>query len=252
MNIIADGEEISRCQEVVKTVFGKRAAESKVVRIGFPGGSLHGTAHWLPELEVWGSFELEDTRHWNAFGLGNPFDLTNNVPISIEVNPPFDGINRRVQGAFATDEAGTRYLLHRGKIGGTKVNISREDFLGAFRKFGAVREAWDGTTTAEFAVVGIIDEDAFPEQAAAFVRFADSYKRNPGLAGIGTGTIPGYTPEFTESKLIPPRDAVLADCRHGIVVDALRRQHKAGINGWNIDSSILRLVKSKLRWLYLK
>jgi hypothetical protein len=88
-----------------------------------------------------------ENRYWCTFGTGEPAEGVS-LSIVCEVNIPIEGINRRVAGAFARDEAGLVCLLHGGKVGGGKARVGKETFLEYFTDGRRVPVRWhDGQET---------------------------------------------------------------------------------------------------------
>lgn len=99
---------------------------------------------------------------WNGFGIGAPV-ANKKVSLAAEINFPAYGINRALSGAFARDEDGRIFVLHRGKIRGGKALF--------FRYYcGKVASADDGGKTDEFALIAALDSADFADKLAAFVR----------------------------------------------------------------------------------
>lgn len=90
---------------------------------GEGGGSDVYTIHWCAALKMWALFQELDNRYWNCFGIARP-DPEKALQITVEVNPPLEGMDRKVGGAFARDpHAGDIYFVHRGRIGGGQKGI---------------------------------------------------------------------------------------------------------------------------------
>lgn len=91
------------------------------------------------------------------------------LPIVCEINPPLEGLDKRVQGAFACDN-GHIWLLHRGKIGGGKPGIGRKLFFENY--LGEVREI----SNDRFAIIGDINSPDFIERVKNFVQEVERIK----------------------------------------------------------------------------
>jgi 5-methylcytosine-specific restriction enzyme A len=118
-------------------------------------------------------------RFWNCFGIGNPAEQ-HMLTITVEINPPHEGEDRRVAGLFARDEDSRIYIAHTGKVGGGRKGIGPN----AFRKFLGDRawheiETQGGRRTA--VALGPIDAPDFPNQLAEFVHKVADFKESVAL-----------------------------------------------------------------------
>ena len=90
-------------------------------KVGWPSGSGRFDVYWHPDLRIWGVFEptpsKEGRRFWICLGVDDPeeFSMLN---IIVETNPPHEGVDRFVGGAFVQDDQDYMYLAHSGKVGG--------------------------------------------------------------------------------------------------------------------------------------
>lgn len=89
------------------------------------------TVLWHEPLGVWGFFgETVRTdgslREWNVFGE-IPHVFKENMVV--EINPPRSGANLNLQGVFATDTGGRRWLLHQGRMSVPERRIKQSDFI---------------------------------------------------------------------------------------------------------------------------
>ena len=125
------------------------------------GGGLETEAAYSPELDLWYARAQQDKKCWNGFGLGAPV-VGKKVSLAAEINFPSDGINRALSGAFAADKNGDILVLHRGKIRGGKA---------LFFKYYTSKTitAADGGKPDTFALIGSLNDTAFPAKLAAFV-----------------------------------------------------------------------------------
>ena len=91
--------------------------------------------------------------------------------IVVEINFPFDGINRRIGGAFGKTETGEIVVLHRGKIGGGREGIGKQLFFNHFR--GDLVMANDDDQTNTFCLIGTLSSPYFGKQVADFIAEVD-------------------------------------------------------------------------------
>lgn len=146
-------------------------------KVGYQGGYADCTILWSQGLGLWfysdyaSALGKGKTRYWNAFGLSqSPPRQSSMLSIVCEINPPIDGLNKYVQGAFARDDNGHVWLLHRGRIGGGKPGIGRKLF---FDNYQGEDEEIGGD---RFAVIGDIAQPDFVEQVTHFVREVNRIK----------------------------------------------------------------------------
>jgi len=128
---------------------------------------------WFHSRKLEDKFDSERIavkRYWNAFGLSEVAPRQNSMlPIVCEINPLLEGLDKRVQGAFARDN-GHVWLLHRGKIGGGRPGIGRRLFFENY--FGEVK----GIAGDRFAIIGDIGSPDFVQRVRNFVREVEQIK----------------------------------------------------------------------------
>jgi hypothetical protein len=102
------------------------------------------------------------------------------LTITVEINPPHEGEDRRLAGLFARDDKRELYIAHTGRVGGGRAGIGQK----AFRNFIA-GEQWQEIATPggnRIALVfGPVNSASFFDQLASFVgsvsRFKDVVRR---------------------------------------------------------------------------
>jgi hypothetical protein len=106
------------------------------------------------------------------------------LAITVEINPSYDGQDRRVGGLFARDDEKRLYLGPTGRVGGGRPGIGQE----AFRAF--MRGQWwkpvrIGGDVREAITLGPIGGTGFPGQLAEFVHEVTRFKEQvmKGRAG---------------------------------------------------------------------
>lgn len=147
------------------------------VKLGYQGGYEDCFIHRSQALGLFFySKKIEGSRYWNAFGLSDFTPKENSMlPNICEINPPVEGLNKRVQGAFARDSDIFIWLLHRGRIGGGKRGIGRKLFFDNFRG-EVISIAGD-----RFAVIGNLSSQSFAEQARNFIQEVRQIKAIPEI-----------------------------------------------------------------------
>jgi hypothetical protein len=128
---------------------------------------------WHEQLGVWGYFgETErpdgSTREWNVFGEVPRAFKRNMV---VEINPPRGGVNLNLQGVFATDNRGRRWLLHQGRMSVPDKRIKQSDFA-TLTGFQPIEVRFASGVTRGFHQVACLDFSArrLQREVAAFVQ----------------------------------------------------------------------------------
>lgn len=231
IQIIDDRSQIASTIESLRETIIDAGAETRQAQMGHQGGLIETDVHWLPEHDLWAAFRDRGSRYWNAFGIGAPFD-EQSLSMIVQVNPPKDGIDRRTGGAFGHDDAGSIYVLHRGKIGGGRKGIGKNAFLSFFAGTGPIRPTSDGDQESPLIVIGALDDSTFIPALGAFVHQVARFKRlvtgdgplrEDSVSDLGLS----FSPEYVGQKEVSARESIVADCRHGIVVNELRRRLEA-------------------------
>jgi hypothetical protein len=147
--------------------------------IGWQGGGSRCATHWFSKLGFWAVLEesppnANKRRFWNCFGINDPAQQ-HMLTITVEINPPHEGENRRVGGLFVRDEDGSIYIAHTGRVGGGRIGIGQN----AFREFAPGhwwREIDTQSGTRIAALLGPIDSRDFANQVADFVHKVADFK----------------------------------------------------------------------------
>src|SRR5210317_1028032 len=98
---VANRVESARAFNTFKEHFVRSAHVFPDHRVGFQGGGHNCDVYWHGALGIWGLFEpsIEKGRYWICYGLQNPADNPS-LTITVETNPPMEGVNRRCAGVF--------------------------------------------------------------------------------------------------------------------------------------------------------
>jgi hypothetical protein len=185
LKVIEDEAAIRRCQQQFARSFRAAASARVPVRVGHPGASFRASVRWSEELDLWlYSRRIPEKNHWNVLGVGRPA-AEGRVAITCEINFPIRGIDRKIGGALARDGEGEIYVVHRGRLGGSRKGIGKSLFGSRYRGAWAMME--DGGEEAVVAVVGALRSPRFPRQLGQFVRKVQRMKdlaasRDPQLA----------------------------------------------------------------------
>ncbi len=126
---------------------------------------------------MWALFKKLENRYWNCFGVQRPDAAPKSLQITVEANPPLEGLDRKMGGAIAREPGSARrYLVHRGRIGGGQKGIGAELFWSRFRGGVQMREP-GRTDMSRVVVVGEIGAASFTRDLAAFVHEVGRIKR---------------------------------------------------------------------------
>jgi hypothetical protein len=196
-----------------------------------PINGMGGTIFWHDALEIWGFFGETDgkggvRRSWNPFGR-KPYAFRNNM--IVEINTPPDGFDLNIQGAFATDAKGIRWLLHQGRMSVSGSRVTEADFV---RTTGLVPEQvrFSDSSLAPFHKVAPLDVSTAALQAgiATFVTHCTTArlaKTAPAKLISALGDVQdwerGLHPETAGSFEVCARGPVTGHRRHGKVWQAL-------------------------------
>ncbi|NPU84960.1 MAG: hypothetical protein HPY65_10780 [Syntrophaceae bacterium] len=168
LKVIEDEATIRRCQQQFSRSF-RAVADARIpVRVGHPGASFRASVYWSDERDLWlYSKRIPEKNHWNVLGIGKPAP-EGRVAITCEINFPIRGIDRKIGGALARDPEGVIYVVHRGRLGGSRKGIGKSLFGSRYRGVWALME--DGEELATVAVVGALHSPRFVRQLGQFVR----------------------------------------------------------------------------------
>ena len=190
----------------INTRFRNRLSnESETVRtkLGMqgPGGGGDSTLYWHPEVPIWGCFEKRETRYWNVFGSVDPTDFRPQAPVC-EINPATNGVNQKVGGAYAIDDAtGSVLILHNGKIGGGKKGIGKSLFWKKYgKKRPQVQIEHEGQTLT-YALVMILDDPDALKHLGRFVYLIDRIKSEKSIRKSELDNFGHTTPESSREPL---------------------------------------------------
>lgn len=206
----------------------KKAFKSGSEVIGTLGG---GDVFWHERLGIWGMFGKTRgrggiERGWNPFGQKTIAFRSNMI---VEINQPPAGIDRNLQGVFATDAKGARWILHQGRMSVSGSRVTESDFVNATGLKPTTIAFSDGSSGAYHKVAPL---DASPvvlqEHIAAFVTQcakARVAKLAPAkvLAALQRAQEweRGLSPETTGDFEVRARNAMQGRRRHGEVWGAL-------------------------------
>ena len=188
---------------------------------------LRGKVYWHEDLGTWGHFgrsiRTDGTgRVWNAFGQ-LPINFRSHIVV--EINTPLAGQDLDLQGVFARDQAGRRWLLHQGRMSISGKRITQLDFR-AKSGLRPVRVRFRDGSSRLFHPVADIEQPARAVQIAVarFVAIcAEVREASRSSAPIRRAIADALSweallkPELTGDYEVRSRSAARAERRHGQV-----------------------------------
>jgi hypothetical protein len=177
LKVLEDKAEIDRAQTLFLRKLTVASDKSESINIGHQGKNQLLIADWSSNLAIWWATKNLTNRYWNAFGTGEPkWKTKDSHKITIEINPPHEGINRHITGVFVKDSNDGLFLFHRGTLGGGKIGIGKRLFFKEF--IGKQEEVQDGSKITNLAWIASFDDSIFVEQVAFFVHEVERIKAN--------------------------------------------------------------------------
>ena len=203
------------------------------MRLTWRGGELRTTIHWARDDSFWWAFEPRQatTTPRQALLLGHaPNAPTKRESITCEINLPRAGADRKVAGIIAVDDAGSLYLAHSGRMGGTRLGQRK----AGFREFLADgvwrRLTWPDGEETEALIVAPLDS---PRLTRLLGQFVDTVRRFKA----------GESPTTRTGLCVEPAaiDSATAACDRRLVDVALHEElAKRGLFGGAEDLFSLR------------
>lgn len=222
IEIVTDRKLITKYQKLfvqkLKTVCNKKIS----CNLGFQGDSFSSPVFYSPEFDFWFAAYENENRYWNAFGVGEPTE-GKNTSISVEINFPYEGINRNIGGAFGHNNKGEVLLLHRGKIGGGRIGVGKQLFFDNLR--GDLVTADDDGIDTEFFVIGSINSKLFPSQISNFIIEVQRIKNLVTEKSNDFSALLeyNYTAEHSGTSKIKKISTTIIERTHGIIVNSLAK-----------------------------
>lgn len=165
MQLIDNKNQIARAQKIFINTLLVNGVKKYKCELGYHGGKTDLLdVFWLESEDIWVAFLVLHNRYWNAFGIGEPINY-DQLGITCEINIPLQGINRRIAGAYAKDKDDSIYLLHNGRIGGSKEGIGKTLF---FNNYAGKITVMDNNIN--YAIIGKLGDPTLKVNVANFVR----------------------------------------------------------------------------------
>ncbi|MCU0656646.1 MAG: hypothetical protein MUF64_15755 [Polyangiaceae bacterium] len=176
LSSVVDRMELRRAHSMIVRHFEEQATFQTEHRLGFQGGSIEAKLHWISSMMIWGAFHTTRDGYENRFGVTRPAE-DGSLEITVAVNLPREGVNRRLGGALGRDpRSGALYLLHSGRIGGGRKGVGAEQFWRNFRSSALLKDH-PSEEPRRVAVVGRLDSSDFVREASSFVHEVARIKR---------------------------------------------------------------------------
>jgi hypothetical protein len=174
---ITDGAEARRAFDAFRGRFSQGAQLFQDHWVGHRGATRRYDVYWHPAEGIWGLFDdrQDRGRFWICFGIEDP-ETTSSLTITVEVNPPFSGVNRYCAGIFLRDEGGNIHIAHSGKVGGGRKGIGQEAFRQFVQDYVWEEVSWPDGRSGTYKVIGGLDESDLPSKVADFVHDVARFK----------------------------------------------------------------------------
>lgn len=151
----------------------RELSEREVHQISYQGGNESADVYMHPDYSIcFASIEQID-RFWNPFMLLNAASGKSIGNIIVEINFPFE-INRKVGGVLLENENGELFLGHRGKVGGGRKGIGKNNFMQYYK--GPIKYVFDGNKQTEVIIISALSSPNVLKNINTFVEIVDSFK----------------------------------------------------------------------------
>lgn len=228
ISIITDPIVIKKLQQQFEEQLKKYCKLIIQTKLGHLGKSDATHVFYSETYDFWVCLDKFENRYFNAFGLGKPV-THGNVPMVVEINPPLEGVNRNMGGAFGVDENNQVFLLHRGRIGGGKTGVGKKLFSEKYSE-SPIR-VWDKDKWNDLFVVTILGSDRTVEDIFNFVKetheIKETFRKNEIMPNEDL-SYPKNTSSFldsderTEDRKAPVYSNEAIKLRHGYVFRVLK------------------------------
>lgn len=206
LKIVGEERALKRYARMFAGHFLTRPCEERSITLGHRGATSAARVFWLERIGIWFCPAWTDDSYRHLFGkIGTSH--CDRVAVTCEINFPRAGVDRRMGGAFAVDNAGHVFAVHRGHLGGRR-GMGKSRFMEAYR--GVWADLDEGCTMDAVAVIGDLESPRFPRQVAQFVSQIALIKEGKPMAG-------------TQQLLMPLAIDFDTDGRCGETYDDLRR-----------------------------
>ena len=230
-------DEPRRIERAVKRLQGAlKGVPARGVRLTWRGGELHTTIRWMRDESFWWALEARMARSGGAASryallLGHAPDApARRESVTCEINLARAGADRRLAGMIASDDAGAFYLVHSGRIGGTRTGRRKASFRTFLSDGVWCPLSWPDGKETEALVVAPLDSPRFARLLGQFIKSVRGFKAGHAL-----------TPRTGLCMPSAPIDSARAACDRRLVDGALHEElAKRGLFGGAADLFTLR------------
>jgi hypothetical protein len=222
IEILVDKAQITKYQKLFVRQLKAVCKEKIACIVGYQGYSDEQNVFYSKEFNFWFTWSESKNRYWNAFGIGKPLKGKNNS-IIVEINIPYQGINRNIGGAFALDRKKEVLVLHRGKIGGGRIGIGKELFFENYRDTPITVS--DGEIESDFSLIAVLGGKLLGQQVGNFVSEVNRIKhlsKDEASHSLSPRDYSFIDEKAGKSKIKRSGTTVI-ERTHGIVVNSLAR-----------------------------
>ena len=176
LTVITDRKQIDIAQRQFKKAIKSSLCYKAKRNLGFHGGNRTELVYYDDTIGLWFA-SSEDTksmnRYWNPLGTQTVSKNTN-LGITVEINFPYK-LDRRVAGVFLKDEDGNIYIGHRGKIGGGRTGIGKNEFIQYYKELKGY--VIDGNEETELLIITELESLNFVKNIKTFVDSVETFKK---------------------------------------------------------------------------
>lgn len=224
---ITDKSEIALLQRKLARALQNQAACVGTRIAMYQGGSEPIRPWWSRNNQFWFYLNRRSTKFWNIFGLQDPHS-ERRLRITVEINPPIRGVNRRLAGCFLRGPDGHAYVAHTGRIGGGQKGVGKK----LFEKFysGVWQNViWPDRKQSIVIPIGRVDSSDLAFNIRTFVLAVSAFKAldKKAILNLESGIKKfSFKEEFAGKKQYPLGGKVVAECKHGEIVFQLKKALK--------------------------
>ena len=235
LNHLNEKLEIYKAYEQLKNVMYKNTEIVPTI-IGYKGENRSVEVAWHRDIEIWNCFIPKEQgrdgslRYWCSYGLDNPHEKTM-VGITVEINMPEEGYNRRIAAVFAKNQKDETFLIHSGKVGGGRKGIGKKAFRNFYRGNQLVKLLWPNGSQTQDIYIGKLGDRTLRNQVTRFIKEVSRFKKFivegilPDIEVITPPGDPTFSPEFSgKRKSYVVNGTIESISYHGQVVGALNKE----------------------------
>lgn len=166
--VVTSVKEIATLNDRLADQLARTFLYAEKREITYPAGHHRGNVFFETstgtDVRAWSPVKRKD-RLLNFLLSGQP-GSTKWMEISVQLNFPADSYNRRMAGAFVTDETGAVFVAHRGKLTKGNAGLKKAKVLREFSS--RVIEASDGKQTSRLILIGALDDEDLADRLWRF------------------------------------------------------------------------------------